>query len=105
MNPFNHAASGLALLVALTALAGCSGNNFALVGRDTLSASATQTVPDEFVATVDGVILDTTRFIFDQSESSRNGYSAQTRVMYLGRAVIYKFVPTPRASAPHDTLA
>src|SRR5688572_25647958 len=87
MNPFNHAASGLALLVALTALAGCSGNNFALVGRDTLPASATQTVPDEFVATVERINTGSREIDLRPNDGGTRvvGYSTDTRVMYRGR--------------------
>ena len=55
MNLFDHAASGLALAtVALTALAGCSGN-IALVGRESLPGRASQPVQSEIVGTVERV--------------------------------------------------
>ena len=87
MNLFNHAASGLALGVALTALAGCSGNNFALVGRDTLPASASQTVPDEFVGTVERVNTGSREINLRPNDGGTRvvGYSTDTRVMYRGR--------------------
>ncbi|MDP2606163.1 MAG: hypothetical protein Q8S00_26775 [Deltaproteobacteria bacterium] len=86
MNLFNHAASVLVLAVALTALAGCSGNT-ALVGRDTLPARATQPVPDELVATVERVNTASSE-IFLRPTSGRSRivtYSADTRVMFRGR--------------------
>jgi hypothetical protein len=55
MNPIKRAVLAFALGLTLTVSAGCSDNNFALVGRGTLPASATQTLPDEFVATVERV--------------------------------------------------
>ncbi|HXK29715.1 MAG TPA: hypothetical protein VJ646_15810 [Candidatus Binatia bacterium] len=68
MTRINRAALGLTLALALTVSAGCSDNNFALVGRDTLPASATQAVPDEFVAMVERVDLQRGSFeIRDQS--------------------------------------
>ncbi len=87
MNPFNHTASSLALGVALTALAGCSGNNFALVGRDTLPASASQTVPDEFVGTVEQVNTGSREINLRPNDGRTKvvGYSTDTRVMYRGR--------------------
>ena len=54
MNLINHAASGLALAVTLTALAGCSGNT-ALVGRESLPGRASQPVQSEIVRTVERV--------------------------------------------------
>jgi len=86
MNLFNHAASVLVLAVALTAVAGCSGNT-ALVGRDTLPARATQPVPDELVATVERVNTASSE-IFLRPTSGRSRvvtYSAETRVMFRGR--------------------
>ena len=86
MNLFNHAASVLVLAVALTALAGCSGNT-ALVGRDTLPARATQPVPDELVATVERVNTSSSE-IFLRPINGRSrvvSYSAETRVMFRGR--------------------
>ena len=87
MNLFNHAASGLALGVALTALAGCSGNNFALVGRESLPASASEAVPDEFVATVERVNTGSREINLRPNDGRTRvvGYSTDTRVMYRGR--------------------
>jgi hypothetical protein len=86
MNLFNHAASGLALAVALTALAGCSGNT-ALVGRDTLPARATQPVPDELVATVERVNTASSEISLRpiSGPSRVVTYSAETRVKFRGR--------------------
>ncbi len=86
MNLINRAASGLTLALALMVSAGCSGNT-ALVGRDTLPARATQTVPDELVATVERVNTASSE-IFLRPTSGRSRvitYSAETRVMFLGR--------------------
>ncbi|MDP2606830.1 MAG: hypothetical protein Q8S00_30195 [Deltaproteobacteria bacterium] len=86
MKLFNHAASGLVLAVALTALAGCSGNT-ALIGRDTLPARATHAVPDELVATVERLNTASSE-IFLRPISGRSRvvtYSAETRVMFRRR--------------------
>jgi hypothetical protein len=86
MNLFNHAASGLALAVALTALAGCSGNT-ALIGRETLPGRASQPVRSEIVRTVERVDTGSNE-IYLRSSPGHPGmviYSAETRVMYLGR--------------------
>ena len=87
MNPINRAASGFALVFALTVIAGCSDNNIALVGRDTLPGRETQPVPDEIVATVER--LDTSsREIYLRATDSRTrvvGYTADTQVVYRGR--------------------
>jgi hypothetical protein len=86
MNLINRAASGLTLALALMVSAGCSGNT-ALVGRDTLPARATQTVPDELVATVERVNTASSE-IFLRPTSGRSRvitYSAETRVMFRGR--------------------
>jgi hypothetical protein len=66
MNLINRGAFSLVLLVALTVSAGCSDNNFALIGRDTLPDRASQSVQDEIVATVERVILDLGRLIYDR---------------------------------------
>jgi hypothetical protein len=87
MNPINRAASGFALVFALTVFAGCSDNNIALVGRDTLPGRETQPVPDEIVATVER--LDTSsREIHLRATDSRTrvvGYTADAQVVYRGR--------------------
>ena len=81
MNLINRAASGLALALALTAIAGCS-DNVALVGRPTLELGQ-----DEFVAEVER--LDTSsREIHLRPNDSRTrvvGYSTEARVMSRGR--------------------
>jgi hypothetical protein len=86
MNLFNQAVSGLALAGALTALAGCSGN-MALVGRETLPGRASQPVRSEIVGTVERVDTGSNE-IYLRSSPGHPGmvtYSAETRVMYLGR--------------------
>jgi hypothetical protein len=87
MNLFKHATSGLVLAVAVTALAGCSGNT-ALVGRDSLPARASQPVQNEIVGTVQRVDTASSE-IYLRSSPGHPGmvtYSAETRVMHLGRA-------------------
>jgi len=86
MNLFNHAASGLTLAVAVTALVGCSGNT-ALVGRDSLPGRASQPAPSEIVRTVDRVDTGSSEIHLRPSPGHPGmvTYSAETRVMYLGR--------------------
>ena len=86
MNLFNHAASGLALAVTLTALAGCSGNT-ALIGRDSLPARISQPVQGEIVGTVERVDTRSNEIHLRPSPGHPGmvTYSAETRVMYLGR--------------------
>ncbi len=86
MNLFNQAASGLALAVALTALAGCSGNT-ALVGRESLPGRASQPVRSEIVRTVERVDTGSNEIHLRPSPGHPGmvTYSAETRVMYLGR--------------------
>jgi hypothetical protein len=87
MNLIKRAVLALALGLALTVSAGCSDNNFALVGRGTLPASATQTVPDEFVATVERVNTGSREINLRPNDGRARvvGYSTDTRVMYRGR--------------------
>ena len=86
MNLINHAASGLTLAVALTALAGCSGNT-ALVGRESLPGRASQSVQSEIVRTVERVDTGSNAIHLRPSPGHPGmvTYSAETRVMYLGR--------------------
>lgn len=88
MNTFTLAASGLVLAGALTVLPGCGGTNTALVGRDALPAGASrQPVQNDIARTVERV--DTgAREIYLRPSLGHPGmvsYSAETRVMYLGR--------------------
>ena len=87
MNLFNHAVPGLTLAVALTALAGCSGSNIGLVGRDTLPTRASQPVQSEIVGTVARVDTGSNEIHLRPSPGHPGmvSYSAETRVMYLGR--------------------
>jgi hypothetical protein len=87
MNLINRGAAGLILALALTVGAGCSGNNFALLGRDSLPAGATQTVPDEFMATVERVNTGSREINLRPNEGGTRvvGYSTDTRVLYRGR--------------------
>ena len=86
MNVFNQAASGVALAVALTALAGCSGNT-ALIGRESLPGRASQPVRSEIVGTVERVDTGSNEIHLRPSPGHPGmvSYSAETRVMYLGR--------------------
>jgi hypothetical protein len=86
MTLFNQAASGLALAVALTALAGCSGNT-ALIGRESLPGRASQPVRSEIVGTVERVDTGSNEIHLRPSPGHPGmvTYSAETRVMYLGR--------------------
>ena len=86
MNSFNHAASGLALALALTGLAGCSGNT-ALIGRESLPGRVSQPVQSEVVGTVERVDTGSSE-IHLRPTAGHPGmvtYSAETRVTYLGR--------------------
>ena len=85
MNLFD-AASGVTLAVALTAVAGCSGNT-ALVGRDSLPGRVDQSARSEIVRTVERVDTGASE-IYLRPSAGHPGmvtYSAETRVMYLGR--------------------
>jgi hypothetical protein len=82
VNRFNRAASCVVLGLVLTVSVGCSDNNFALVGRPTL-----QLDQDELFAEIDRVDTSS-REIHLRPDDSRNrvvGYSADARVLYLGR--------------------
>jgi len=87
MHSFNHAASGFVLAAALTALAGCRGNNIALVGRDALPARASQPVRSAMVGTVERIDMAASEIHLRASPGHPGmvTYSAETRVMYLGR--------------------
>ncbi len=87
MTHINRAAAGLTLALALTVGAGCSDNNFALVGRDTLPDRASQPVPDELVATVERVNTGSREIDLRPNDGRTRvvGYSNDTRVMYRGR--------------------
>jgi len=86
MNVINRGASGLALAVALTALAGCTGNT-ALVGRESLPGRASQPAQREIVRTVERVDTGSNEIHLRPSPGHPGmvTYSAETRVMYLGR--------------------
>ena len=87
MKLITRGTSGLTLAVTLAVTAGCSDNNFALLGRDTLPSNATQTVPDEFVATVERVNTGSREIDLRPNEGRSRvvGYSGDTRVIYRGR--------------------
>jgi hypothetical protein len=83
----NRAVSGVALAVVLTALPACSTNT-AIIGRDTLPAkAATPTVRNEVVGTVDRVDTGSSEIYLRPSPGHPGmvTYSAETRVIYLGR--------------------
>ena len=87
MNLSNRALLAFALGLALVASVGCSGNNIALVGRETLPARAIQPVQSEIVGTVERIDTGSNE-IHLRSSPGHPGmvtYSAETRVMYLGR--------------------
>ncbi len=86
MKFFNRAAWGLTLAMALTAIAGCSDNNVALVGRDTLPNWENRPLQDEFTATVER-ISTASREIDLRPKNGRIkvvGYSTDARVLYRG---------------------
>ncbi len=88
MKSLNHTVPiiALAVTVAATALAGCSGNT-ALIGRETLPARASQPAQNEMVGTVERIDTGTSE-IHLRASAGHPGmvtYSAETRVMYLGR--------------------
>jgi len=87
MNLINRGAFSLVLLVALTVSAGCSDNNFALIGRDTLPDRASQPVQDEIVATVERINTESRQISLRPNDGRTRvvGYSTDTRVMYRGR--------------------
>lgn len=81
MNLFNRVAAGLTLAMAMTVSTGCM-ENIALVGRPTL-----QLDHDEIFAEIDRVDISSHE-IHLRPDDSRNrvvGYSADARVLYLGR--------------------
>ena len=86
MNSFNHAASGFALALALTGLAGCSGNT-ALIGRESLPGRVSQPVQSEVVGTVERVDTGSSEIHLRPTPGHPGmvTYSAETRVTYLGR--------------------
>jgi len=87
MNLSNRAALTFALGLALAAGVGCSGNNIALVGRDTLPARASRPIRSEMVGTVERVDTASNE-IHLQSSPGHPGivtYSAETRVRFLGQ--------------------
>jgi hypothetical protein len=84
MNVVNRAAWRFVSLFVLTVIAGCSDNNIALVGRETLTG---REVPDEIVATVERLDASSSEIhLRGMDRRSRVvGYSADTQVVYRGR--------------------
>ena len=87
MNLSNRALLAFALGLALAASVGCSGNNIALVGRDTLPARASKTVRNEMVGTVERVDIagNEIHLCASPGHPGMVTYSEETRVTYLGR--------------------
>ena len=87
MRLINRGTAALSIAIALALSAGCSDNNLALIGRDTLPDRTSQPLQDELSATVER--LDTaTREISLRPNDGRTrvvGYSTDARVMYRGR--------------------
>lgn len=87
MTQSNRAVLAFALGLALVTSVGCSDHNVSLVGRDTLPARASKTVRNDIVRTVERV--DTGASVIhlraSQGHPAIVTYSAETRVMYLGR--------------------
>jgi hypothetical protein len=88
MNRSNRALLAFALGLALTASVGCSDHNIALVGRETLPARASQPVQNEVVRTVARVDSGSNEIHLRPTPGQPGmvTYSADSRVMYLGRA-------------------
>lgn len=87
MNQRNRAVLAFALGLALATSVGCSDHNVSLVGRDTLPAGASKTVRSDFVRTVERVDTGASEIHLRASPGHPGlvTYSAETRVMYLGR--------------------
>jgi hypothetical protein len=87
MNLSNRALLAFALGLAIVASVGCSGNNIALVGRDTLPARASKTVRNEMVGTVERVDIagNEIHLCASPGHPGMVTYSEETRVTYLGR--------------------
>ena len=87
MKTSNQAIATFALGLALVTSAGCSDHNVSLVGRDTLPARVSQPARSEIVRTVERVDLASNEIHLRASPGHPGSvtYSAETRVMYLGR--------------------
>jgi hypothetical protein len=87
MTCITRASAGFALVFALTVSAGCSDNNIALVGRDTLPGRETLPVPDEIVATVERLDTSSSEIHLRGTDSRSRvvGYTADARVVFRGR--------------------
>lgn len=84
----NRASLAFALGLALTASVGCSDHNIALVGRETLPARASHPVQSDLVRTVARIDTGSNEIHLRPSSGQPEmvTYSADSRVMYLGRA-------------------
>lgn len=87
MTQSTRAVLAFALGLALVTSVGCSDHNVSLVGRDTLPARASKTVPSDIVRTVERVDPASNEIHLRASPGHPGmvTYSAETRVMYLGR--------------------
>jgi hypothetical protein len=87
MTCITRGAAGFALVFALTVFTGCSDNNIALVGRDTLPGRGILPIPDELVATVERLDTSSSEIHLRETDSRSRviGYNADTRVVYRGR--------------------
>jgi hypothetical protein len=87
MNRIHGGAAGLALGLALTISAGCSDNNFALVGRNTLPDRASQPLENEIEATVTRLDTGTREISLRRNGGGTQvvGYSTDAQAMYRGR--------------------
>ena len=87
MNLFNRAALGLTLAMALTAIAACSDNNVALLGRDTVPIWENQPLQDELTATVERINAASKEIDVRPNNGRIKvvGYSTDARVLYRGR--------------------
>ncbi|MGZ8487314.1 MAG: hypothetical protein ACXWW4_02130 [Candidatus Binatia bacterium] len=87
MTQSNRAVLAFALGLALVTSVGCSDHNVSLVGRDTLPARASKTVRSDIARTVERVDTGTSvlHLRASQGRPAMVTYSAETRVMYLGR--------------------
>lgn len=86
MKRLGNTVAGLTLVVAVTALAGCSGNT-ALIGRDSLPGRSSQEVRGEMMGTVERVDAGSNEIHLRPSAGHPGmvTYSTETRVTYLGR--------------------
>lgn len=113
----SYRSASLVLLAVLTIGAGCSNDNIALVGRNTLSDRASQPLQDEIEATVTRVDAGSREITLRKSDGGTRvvGYSTEARVMYGGReypvselevgdVVVMQFKQDSRGAAYSDLI-